>query len=358
MRRKISRRDFMKGTAVVVASGILAGCSNGEMPAPSSSTSSEVMSSTSSSSSEPETSSSETTSSSSEQEASSSTEEASSSSEAEKKTSPWTYSIYETSKKTAILTGYDSSHPDAPNGVFTLPGEVDGYKIVKIGNSAFKGDLNITALEISDSVQEIGSSAFEGCENITTLKLSNSLKSIGSSAFQGCKKLAGTLVIPASVKTVEAYAFLNCKSLKKIVMLENETESGVSRIDYAAFSHCINVENVKFASGLTYIESRGFNTCESLNNLVIPENRDGKEITIIHCSFEGCTALVRVYIPCCVKKIDSPFTFPCCDKEIYYQGTEEEWNQLGIKSKMDIIGDGSKNVVVHYNAKPSDVSVE
>lgn len=342
MRRKISRRDFMKGTAVVVASGILAGCSNGEMPAPSSSTSSETTSGTSSS----------------EETSSSGTEEPSSSSEAEKKTSPWTYLIYETSKKTAILTGYNSSNPDAPNGVFTLPGEVDGYKIVKIGNSAFKGDLNITALEISDSVQEIGSSAFEGCENITTLKLSNSLKSIGSSAFQGCKKLAGTLVIPASVKTASDYAFYACRSLKKIVMLENESESGVSDIGYAAFSNCEKVENVKLASGLTHIGVHGFKNCPILNNLVIPENRDGKEITLEHCSFDYCTGLVRVYISRSVKKFDCPFAYPCCDKEVYYQGTEEEWNSLGIKSKMDIIGDSSKNVVVHYNAKPSDVSVE
>lgn len=325
MKRKISRRNFMKGTAVVVASGILAGCSGGGTPAASSSTSEKPENGASSAGSESEApASSETPSSSSE-----------SGNEPEKETSPWTYLIYEKSKKTAILTGYDASHPKAPKGNFTLPSEVDGYKIVKIGQEAFKDDLNITALEIPDSVQEIGTSAFDGC-----------------------KKLAGTLVIPASVKTVSSYAFYGCRSLNKIVMLENEKQSGVSYIDFAAFSNCENVENVKLASGLTYIESKGFNSCFALNNLVIPENRDGKEITIIHCAFEGCTSLVRVYIPRSVKKIDSPFTYPCCDKEIYYQGTEEEWNQLGIKSKMDIIGDGSKSYVVHYNAKPSDVAVE
>ena len=34
MRRKVTRRDFMKGAAIVAASGLLAGCSGGEGPAP------------------------------------------------------------------------------------------------------------------------------------------------------------------------------------------------------------------------------------------------------------------------------------------------------------------------------------
>lgn len=33
MRRKVTRRDFMKGAAIVAASGLLAGCSGGEGPA-------------------------------------------------------------------------------------------------------------------------------------------------------------------------------------------------------------------------------------------------------------------------------------------------------------------------------------
>ena len=32
MRRKVTRRDFMKGAAIVAASGMLAGCSGGEGP--------------------------------------------------------------------------------------------------------------------------------------------------------------------------------------------------------------------------------------------------------------------------------------------------------------------------------------
>ena len=95
-----------------------------------------------------------------------------------------------------------------------------------------------------------------------------------------------------------------------------------------------------------------------LNHVVIPENTNGKETIVEHCAFQGCTALVKVYIPRSMKKFECPFSFPAADKELYYQGSREEWEQLGITDKMDIVGASKYTITLHYNADPQDAWME
>ena len=138
-------------------------------------------------------------------------------------------------------------------------------------------------------------------------------------------------------------------------MHENDSDKGVSTIYDSVFEGCEKLEKVQFTSALEYIESFAFGSCALLNNVVIPENSNGKDTELNYCSFTGCTSLVNVYIPRSLKKWDCPFSFPCADKEIFYQGSEEEWEALGVTDKMDIVGDSTVTVNIHYNAKPEDV---
>lgn len=216
--------------------------------------------------------------------------------------------VYEISKKTAILTGYDASHPDAPKGKVVIPSGIDGYKVTMIGRKAFQNDLSVTSLEIPATVDTIGVGAFNGCKNLQT-----------------------------------------------VTMLENDSDKGVSWICSGAFEDCAKLEKVQFTSALEYMDSFAFGYCTLLNNVVIPENSNGKDTELKYCSFTGCTSLVNVYIPRSLKKWDCPFSFPCVDKEIFYQGSEEEWEALGVTDKMDIVGDSTVTVNIHFNAKPGDV---
>ena len=227
----------------------------------------------------------------------------SSSSQPEKEKSVWTYRVISESNKEAVLTGLDMDNPNRPKGAVTIPETVDGYTIVEIGSSAFQKNQEITSV-----------------------------------------------VIPKTVKWIASSAFLACKELTQVVM----EEGGVERIDYRAFAGCEKLETVRFSSTLNYIESFAFNGCFALDHVVIPENSEGRETTLVHCSFQGCTSLVHVYLPCSVKKLECPFSFPAADKVIYYQGSEEEWNALGIQDEMDIVGDSRKTIEVHYHAQPQD----
>ena len=302
MRRPISRRDFIKGTAVVVAASVLTGCTGEPGGYPSSSESSPDASGSSSSSAAASSSSSSAAASSS----SSSTAASSTETSAEKK-SPWSYMVLDSTRMTAVLTGYDATLLHAKEGVVVLPDKVDGYRIVKIASKAFRYDADI--------------------QQVT---------------------------IPGTVTLIENRAFGGCKNLKSVTMLEG----GVAWIGANAFEGCNNLETVQFSSTLEHIESMAFVGDTKLNHIVIPENTNGKETIVEHCAFQGCTALVKVYIPRSMKKFECPFSFPAADKELYYQGSREEWEQLGITDKMDIVGDSRCSVAMHYNAIPQDARME
>ena len=117
MRRKVTRRDFMKGAAIVAASGLLAGCSGGEGPAaPDNSeqpgTSEKPAESNSNSSSSSES-------------------ESTSSSKPEKTNGiKWTYS--KNSDGTITLKGYDKNAEKVPSGELIIP-EKYGTRSVRWG---------------------------------------------------------------------------------------------------------------------------------------------------------------------------------------------------------------------------------
>ena len=111
MRRKVTRRDFMKGAAIVAASGLLAGCSGGEGPAapdnseqPGTSEKPAESNSNSSSSSE--------------------SESTSSSKPEETNEIKWTYS--KNSDGTITLKGYDKNAEKVPSGELIIPEKYDG----------------------------------------------------------------------------------------------------------------------------------------------------------------------------------------------------------------------------------------
>ncbi len=69
----------------------------------------------------------------------------------------------------------------------TVPAEIDGAKIKKIGEMTFF-DLGISSVYIEEGIEEIGKSAFEG-SNIEYANIPSTLKSIYDCAFANCSNL-------------------------------------------------------------------------------------------------------------------------------------------------------------------------
>lgn len=70
---------------------------------------------------------------------------------------------------------------------------------------------------------------------------------------------------------------------------------------------------------------------------------------IEYAAFSGCSSLTTIEIPKSTKNIGN-LAFSGCDSltDIYYGGTETEWNQISMEDSGI-----SSSVTVHYNSEPT-----
>lgn len=202
-------------------------------------------------------------------------------------------------------------YPYGLKGAYTVP---DG--VIKI-NRAFSYCENLTDITIPDSVTEIGASAFRYCISLTDIVIPNSVTEIGEEAFYGCEKLEN-ITIPNSVLSIGSGAFDGCESLISITIPDS-----VESIGLDAFAYCTSLESITIPDSIVSIEEGTFHWCKSLTSITIPDS----VTTIGDSVFFGCDLL----------------------KDIYYEGSEEEWNKISIGLYNE---DWQESVTIHYSSYP------
>ena len=208
--------------------------------------------------------------------------------------------------------------------------------VTSIGNSAFCGCSSLTSVTIPEGVTSIDSYAFQGCSSLTSVTIPESVASIGRGAFQGCSSLM-SVTIPEGVTSIDSYAFSGCSSLTSVTIPE-----GVTSIGDSAFYGCSSLTSVTIPEGVTSIDYGVFSGCSGLTSVSIPEG-----VTSIGIyAFSGCSGLTSVTIPEGVTSIGD-WAFGGCDAitDVYYSGTEEEWQAIEIGNYNDALSDAT----IHYN---------
>ncbi len=201
---------------------------------------------------------------------------------------------------------------------------------------------NATSFVIPHSVTTIGDYAFYHCFDLASIIIPDSVEIIGSSAFSDCDSLT-SLIIPDSVKSIGRSAFDSCEILASVVIPDSVTYIGED-----AFNHCENLTNVVIGDSVTSIGNYAFYYCSSLTSVVIPDS-----VTFIgKGAFQYCSNLQSVVIPDSVTSIDS-YAFSDCVSltDVYYTGTEEEWNQIKISNSGN---EYLTNATIHFNYVPEE----
>lgn len=130
--------------------------------------------------------------------------------------------------------------------------------------------------------------------------------------------------------------FKNNKEIKRVII-----EDGVTDIGYCAFGDCSNLKDITIADSVTNIGKLAFNNCSGLENITIPNSVE----VINSYTFYNCNNITRVTIPTGVTTIDRKAFCECNNlTDIYYNGTEEQWNKISISSENDEL----ENVTIHY----------
>jgi len=88
-------------------------------------------------------------------------------------------------------------------------------------------------------------------------------------------------------------------------------------------------------------------TCTDERIVILPMYCDKPVVGLGGYAFKDCVNIKSVVIPDSVKKMGNN-VFRSCHKlkDIYYTGSEEEWNELTDKRQMDV-----SDIKIHYNWK-------
>ena len=210
--------------------------------------------------------------------------------------------------------------------IYQKPDETKYVEITRCDYNA-KGAVKIPTKIKDIKVTSIGNEVFFGCSELTSIEIPSSVTSIGNFAFSGCSGLTG-IEIPSSVTSIRDYAFSSCSGLTGI-----EIPSSVTKIGEAAFSGCSGLTSINVEAGNEVYDSR--DNCNAIikkaTNTLIQGCKNTKipsSVTSIgNYAFYDCSGLTGIEIPSSVTSIgDLAFWFCSGLKDVYYTGTQEQWN--------------------------------
>ncbi len=274
--------------------------------------------------------------------------------------------------------------------------------IKEIGVDVFSGCISLKKVSLPNSMpgpwlfSGIGHSAFTSCSSLETISIPDGIESIRYATFLDCISL-NNIRIPESVTEIEHDAFSGCKSLTDIYFSGTKDQWNSIEIDEegnqvikSATIHCkdgdINTSSVaSFAvtNGNIYLDkdSGYIVECEvSATKAVIPSKINGvsvvgiKEFAFYECAsltsvtlpagmttieraaFGDCIALESITIPSSITQIGEYAFYGCSAlKDIYYSGTEEQWNSITIEWDGQA-NEALKTATIHYNGSSSSSS--
>ena len=240
---------------------------------------------------------------------------------------------------------------DEESGVLTISGEgpMKNDYIATENNRIFYNPpwwdqrWQIRSVVVEEGVTDIGKCAFYGCDQLTSVQLPDTLRTIQSSAFSGCKRLP-EIEFPAGLTDI-INAFDGCTSLKEV-----EFPEGIKWI--GGFENCDSLVSVKIPDSVETLASYTFQGCD---NLVTAEIGNGVD-TLEGRVFAKCPKLRSVCLPDTIETIEA-HAFSGCDdlEDVYYAGTEEQWNRVDITYSIRIVSefgdecnDALRYARVHY----------
>lgn len=147
-----------------------------------------------------------------------------------------------------VITGYNGK-----GGEISIPAEIEGKAVVKIGELAFDGRSDITAINIPEGIKDIDNCAFRGC-GITEITIPSTVKKIGVMAFRDCTSLE-TAILSEGVEAIES-AFYNCSNLSRV-----DIPQSLVSIGSMAFLNCDKLEEVTISDNTEFLGERAFENC-------------------------------------------------------------------------------------------------
>lgn len=241
----------------------------------------------------------------------------------------------------------------------------ENSQLKSIGECAFACCTKLESITIPDGVTDIANHAISYCTSLKNITIPNSVINIGNGAFYNCSSLE-SMAIPDNVESLGAGALLRCSNLKKITV--GAKNQHYSADEYGALFNKDKTELIQYPAGNTrtsYIIpdsvtsiSSMFDKCTNITSITVDSNNKNyssdeygvlfnKDKTEL-IQYPAGNSRTSYSIPDSVMSIVYDAFYGCTSLEdIYYSGTDEEWNE--------IISDGIPNIKIHFgNEAPTE----
>ncbi len=236
-------------------------------------------------------------------------------------------------------------------GEMIIPEEIEGYPVRIIGKQAFWRCSKITKVVIPGGVEKLDAYAFSDCSKLKDVIISNGVVEIGVCAFDGCRELV-EITIPESVTTIKSNAFENTGITSIKIPKNVSVIGGTGAIGNKCTEIIVDEDNAVFTSvdGVMYDKDKK-------TIVVYPRGRyddvftvPDTVTTINNHVFFGMDKL-SILIPQSVISIGFQAFDYCTDLNIYYVGSEEDWEKIDKKfDKEDL-----DTATITYNYTPMKV---
>lgn len=266
---------------------------------------------------------------------------------------------------------YIGGNPFGGTAFFDTPANwTDGilYMNDKYLIAAEYGDKISGAYEVREGTKVIAGCAFMSCDSLTSVTIPASVVSVGESAFR-CPYLTEIIVDEESEYLTSVDNVLFTKDMSELVcypMAKTETSyeipSGVTRIADFAFE-LSTLSDIVIPEGVTEIGEWAFCANYGLSEVTLPESL----INIAYSAFYYCTELKTVSFGSKLQRIDKKAFLECGIKDVYYNGTEKDWEKVIILTGNDALLNAefhalhieleANNIIISYPADCFDEEV-
>ena len=232
----------------------------------------------------------------------------------------------------------------------TIPDHVE-----TIYGYAFNNCSSLTSVEIGTGLELLYNDPFRGADNITSVTVSegnqsfscidNVIYSKDGTRMEFCPGTKTTVTLPASLTEAPSYA-LSSRLERLAIDPDNPNFTAADGLLYSKDGKKLiccppgRTGTVIVPDIVTEINHSAFADRTGLTNIVLPEGLERLSW------LGGCTSLESLTLPGSVKRI-SYYGLSRCDslKDIYYKGTEEQWENL-----LEYVGDDKVTLEALTNA--------
>lgn len=258
----------------------------------------------------------------------------------------------------AVITGYMGSE-----NTLIIPSVIEDKPVTRINSFAFSDNYNLRSITLPDTLTFIDNNAFSrsNCLEEIIIPEGKSELYVGDYAFSECTNLR-SINLPDNVVSIGTYAFSNCLSLSYFA-----TPKATQYVGEGAFSGCEMLYSLTITSNVNYIGFGITRGCRWLKEIsvyddnpyyystenCIVETASGTIVTgcisntipdnpsiiaIGDYAFYGITDIYSLTLPKNIISVGSYAFFECYGiTEVYYTGTQEEWDHIYWNSGNDPI---------------------